>query len=77
MGTSQVLKLTIPPIVELAKDIVECTHGINKPGMPKYFLSERGQEYLESLEHKNKVMQKQLKKTGCVFCASNQLKQIN
>ena len=54
-GTKQVLELSLPPIVHLATDIVMCKHTINKPGMPKFFTSPNGTDYLESLEIRNKV----------------------
>ena len=42
-------------LVALGEALVRCNHTINKTGMPKYFKSERGQDYLASLENRHSV----------------------
>ena len=42
-------------LVALGEAVVVCNHTINKTGMPKYFKSERGQDYLAGLESRHSV----------------------
>ena len=54
-GIREPLNEASKQLVALGEAVVRCDHTINGTGMPKYFKSERGQDYLAGLERRHLV----------------------